>query len=365
MRTPNTSLPLFAEKHYPERISPEDLDTYLGLGWYRMGQSIFTTHFLCFGKQFYSALWIRLNLETHRYRKSQRKLMRKNGERFEIKYAPFQLTKEKEQLYWKYKKSFKGFLAGSLEESLLDGEDFNIFKTVEVQIFDNNKLIGLSFFDIGDKSASSIMGIYDPDYSECSIGYYTMLLEMEFCIQHDITYYYPGYVVPGYDRFDYKVRIGDVEVYQMSDWEWVPFSLDEQVTTPVAEMENQLRALMPVLKDAKIGNHFYFYPLFEANLFGFWNTQYLDFPLFLQIFPQQRDLEFFYFIIYDCRESEYKLLRCSNIENHSFFFNKSYINTFQPDQFFMVLSSLEATLISTSSIDEVRKFIVEKAHVFI
>ena len=223
MHTPDTSIQLFAEKHYPEHLPLEDLDLYLSQGWYRMGQSIFTTHFLCFGKKFYSALWIRLNLSKHKYRKNQRKLMRKNTERFQVKYAPFLLTKEKEQLYWRYKKNFKGYLAGSLEESLLDGEEFNVYKTHEVQIFDGDKLIGLSFFDLGQNSASSIMGIYDPEYHNYSLGYYTMLMEMEYCREVGMEYYYPGYVVPGYDRFDYKVRIGDVEVYQMDDWKWGAF----------------------------------------------------------------------------------------------------------------------------------------------
>jgi len=358
-------MPLFAEKHYPESISAENLDSYLRLGWYRMGQSIFTTHFLCFGKRFYSALWIRLNLFEHKFRKNQRKLMRQNGERFQIKYAPFQLTKEKEQLYWRYKKKFKGYLAGSLEESLLDGEEFNIYNTIEAQIYDQNKLIGLSFFDLGHNSASSIMGIYDPEYSQYSLGYYTMLLEMVYCQQKNIQFYYPGYVVPGYDRFDYKVRIGNVEVYQMDNWEWTPFVLNDELQTPLAEMETKLHQLMPTLKEANINHHFYYYPLFEANLFGFWNTQYLDLPLFLQLFPKRKDLQFFYFIIYDVREANYKLLRCANIENHSFFFNKSYINTFLPDKYFMILSSLEAILLSTSSRNDLCRFISEKQHVFI
>ena len=60
----------FAEKHYPELLLPEELDAYLARGWYRMGQSIFTTHFLCFGEQFYSAVWVRLQLNDHSFSKS-------------------------------------------------------------------------------------------------------------------------------------------------------------------------------------------------------------------------------------------------------------------------------------------------------
>jgi arginine-tRNA-protein transferase len=40
---------MFADKHYPENLNLWELDQYLEKGWYRMGQVIFTTHFLFFG----------------------------------------------------------------------------------------------------------------------------------------------------------------------------------------------------------------------------------------------------------------------------------------------------------------------------
>lgn len=356
---------LFAEKHYPDMLSPEELDIYLDRGWYRMGQTIFTTHFLCFGKKFYSALWIRLFMTDFKYRKSQRKLIRKINERFNVKIAPFQLSKEKEQLYWRYKKEFKGFLAGSLEESLLDGEEISIYNTLEVQIYDEDKLIGLSFFDVGKESCASIMGVYDPKYSSYSLGYFTMLVEMQYCLDYNIPYYYPGYVVPGYDRFDYKTRIGDVEVFTMNNWSWVPFTKEHEQHTPIKRMENKLAVLAQTLETQNIQQHLYYYPLFEANLFGFWNTQYLDFPVFVKLFTADDDLQFFYFIAFDPRTDSYKMLRCQNIENHSFFFNQAYINTFLPDKFFMTLSSFNALLFETKEATDMAHLIKEKSHVFI
>ena len=145
----------------------------------------------------------------------------------------------------------------------------------------------------------------------------------------------------------------------------VPFNSTDEYVTPVLEMETKIQELAKILDEKEATNHFYYYPLFEANLFGFWNTHYLDFPLFLQVRDKGSDLGFFYFVVYDPRESSYKLLRCSNIENHSFFFNKSYINTFVPDKYFMVLSSVEATLLKTDSMEDMCKFIVGKEHVFI
>ena len=38
-----------------------------------------------------------------------------------------------------------------------------------------------------------------------SLGFYTMLLEIDFGIKSGAEYYYPGYVVPNYFKFDYKL----------------------------------------------------------------------------------------------------------------------------------------------------------------
>ncbi|MBA4056534.1 MAG: arginyl-tRNA--protein arginylyltransferase, partial [Marivirga sp.] len=53
---------MFAQVHSPEKLLPRELDAYLEQGWFRMGQTIFTTNFLNFKNEFYSALWLRIML---------------------------------------------------------------------------------------------------------------------------------------------------------------------------------------------------------------------------------------------------------------------------------------------------------------
>lgn len=200
---------MFTKKLYPEQISGSELDQYLHNAWYRMGQSIFTCHFLCFGERLYSALWLQLDLEQHQMRKHQRKLLRKN-ERFRTLIRPVRIDQQKEDLYQKYRwYAFNGNLSVSLRDSLLDGKYSNIYDTMECCVYDGEKLIATSFFDLGENSITSILGIYDPDYKDFSLGYYSMVQEIKYGMERGFKYYYPGYVVPGYPRFDYKARIGD------------------------------------------------------------------------------------------------------------------------------------------------------------
>ena len=50
----------------------------------------------------------------------------------------------------------------------------------------------MSVFDMGATALQSIIGMYDPDYNEDSLGVYTMLLEVEWAIEQGYELYYIG-----------------------------------------------------------------------------------------------------------------------------------------------------------------------------
>ena len=347
---------MFAEKHYPEVMIPEELDTYLAKGWYRMGQTIFTTHFLCFGRTFYSAIWIRLPLQGYQFRKSLRKIHRRNQERFQTKVGPASITPEKEQLYRRYKASFPGILAPSLRDSLLDGEDFNVYNTYEVAVYDDNKLVALSFFDLGKNSAASIMGIYDPDYRKYSLGFFTMLMEIDFSMERGLEFFYPGYVVPGYHRFDYKLRIGemeDIEYYDLRTRVWQPYNQLDESEVPLKKMENRLDRIQELLTKNNFWSQKLYYPLFEANLFGFWHAPYFDYPVFLLCSPKVNNTKYYLMAVYDPREDNLQLLRCSLFDDLQFYFNEAYTDSFDRRKNFIELVVIEEVLASSSQPAEI------------
>lgn len=345
---------MFAEKHYPDVIRPDELDAYLAEGWYRMGQTIFTTHFLCFGEVFYSAIWVRLPLRNYRFRKSLRKVIRRNDREFQTFFRKAFLDPEKERLYQKYRSSFSGLLAPSLRESLLDGEDFNLYNTYEVAVYHGNKLVAASFFDLGRNSVASIMGIYDPDYGKYSLGFFTMLMEISFAQDNNFEYYYPGYVVPGYARFDYKLRIGPVEYYNLSSRQWHPYELMENKDIPLKRMEYQLDRLQKSAKSLQTGSKKFYYPLFEVNLFGFWRTNFFDHPVFLHFGPGAGPGTHI-IAVYDIREEVYQLYQCSPFDDIQFYFNDSYTNSFNHDQFFMELVVVDRTIAKNPDPDIIGK----------
>ena len=349
----------FAEKHYPEVLLPEELDAYLEKGWYRMGQTVFTTHFLCFDLGFFSAIWIRQDLQNFIFNKRQRKLLHRNGHLFHFSWQPATITEEKELLYSRYRAAFKGLLSPSLRENLLDGEEYHIFSTYEITIYDGSRLIGLSYFDLGHNSAASIMGIYDPEYQRYSIGYYSMLLEMLFCQKHNRRFYYPGYVVPGYQRFDYKLRIGSVEYYHLPSGDWLPYDNLQPDDIPLRKMHRQLSVLQSYLPKHQIQAQLQYYPLFEANLFGFWNAPYLDHPLVVKVLPSE-PLGFHLLVTFDIREELYNVLVCNAFDDMQIYFNNSLSQLFFSDQYFTELVIVDRVAFQHREVGAVASWIEEQ-----
>lgn len=347
-KTHHQTLVMFAEKHHPDKLSPKELDDYLARGWYRMGQTIFTTHFLCFGNRFYAAIWVRLPLAGYQFSKSLRKIIRRNSAHFQTTIAPAAITLEKEELYQTYRYSFPGMLSPSLQDSLLDGGDHNVYNTFEVTIREGDKLVACSFFDTGQDSAASILGFYDPAYSAYSLGLYTMLEEINFCRYRGMPFYYPGYVVPGYHRFDYKLRIGAVEYFDVADRHWKPYSELPAGRTPLSEMEEKLALMNLLLKAHLLPSRCMHYPLFEANLFGFWSAAYLEYPVFLLCVAPPRDAGYV-IVVYDVRDGRYKLIRCVPFDDVGFYLNDTFLQNFSPEHFFTELIIVEEVLLQSAN----------------
>ncbi|MCB9293514.1 MAG: GNAT family N-acetyltransferase [Lewinellaceae bacterium] len=93
------------------------------------------------------------------------------------------------------------------EDVLSNGKGRLVLDTREVEIYDGANLAAFSFFDVGRQSMYSKQGIYDPAYQKYSLGFFTMLVEIGYALERGCEYYYPGYVVPGNQEFDYKHRV--------------------------------------------------------------------------------------------------------------------------------------------------------------
>ena len=206
-------------------IPGEMLDYYLSQGYYRMQQDLFTCRFLPREGQLNTVHWLRIVLPQVQYGPKQRRLLRLN-EQFTVAAKPFRLTEEYEALYARYRQNLDFDTSATLETLLLDGATHTVFRTEIIEVRNKGQLIAAGIFDTGADSIAGIVNFYEPAYHKHSLGKYLLLLKTEHARRQQMAYYYPGYLVHGDPKFDYKLFAcpAATEVFDALNSQWLPFS---------------------------------------------------------------------------------------------------------------------------------------------
>ena len=194
---------------YPEEIAGADLDKLLALGWYRMHQTIFTSSHVGL-EEVYRVHWLRYALHEISSHPSHRKIRKRNVKvHFTIEDFTT-LRADHEELHQRYRASIDFDGAWSIEECLYgeEGIQRNIYNTKCISIFDHDQLIAGGYFDVGDQAAASILHFFDPRYRRQSLGKYLMLITIDYLMLNQFEFYYPGYVVEGNGKMNYKLFLG-------------------------------------------------------------------------------------------------------------------------------------------------------------
>ncbi len=281
-----------------------------------MGQSIFTCWFLFMEKEFRSAVWLRQDLKHFKFKKRARKLLRRNGKILEVKIGRAVIDRHKERLYHLHKTRFKKSNHDTLRRSMLGESHYSIYRTMQIELFLNGELIAASFFDVGQNSMASIAGLFNPLYDRYSLGFYTMLLEMQFAMEQGFRYYYPGYYVPGHQKFDYKIRIGNVDYFDYYQQQWLPLNQLNLKYLPSRLLKRRMETVQYYLDRAGIQSEIYFFPPYESSGVDPFLKDMLKHPIFLRcISPKFKQYEVF--ATYNLKREVYELAIYYNMDNFS------------------------------------------------
>ena len=216
------------------------MDELLALGWYRMHQTIFTSSHIGVD-DIYRVHWLRYAIHEIQNHSSHRRISNRNNDFRHTIEDVTTLRVDHVNLHQRYRASIDFDGAWSIEECLF-GEaeaDKNIYNTKCISVFDGNNLIAGGYFDVGDKAAASILHFFDPLYSRYSLGKYLILLTINYVKLNHYDYYYPGYVVEGVSKMNYKLFLGK-EQAQYFDPETVGWKyFQESILTKKASDSNQ------------------------------------------------------------------------------------------------------------------------------
>jgi arginyl-tRNA--protein-N-Asp/Glu arginylyltransferase len=313
----------------PKKIEPLELDQFLERGWFRLVNSLFTTSFLAFNSNLYNALWLRVDVSKFQFNKAQSALLRKTTS-FRTEITPFEISDEKRELFLRYRESLTFEPARALDDILIDIDRDSLFITYNVCIYDDTKLIACGVFDLGHISVEGIVSFYDPGYKKYSLGKVLVLNKLMFCKNQGFQWFYPGYVVPGHNRFDYKLDISKEasEYYDLTHDQWKGMEMLDLASLPLERMNAALRNLELVLhtfgfEEFKLKK----YRFFDIGLDkGYSEYDLLNHPYIIHCFSNSLVEEVV--IVYNTFSGKYELLICHKMFQINMNHDPSYYSEF-------------------------------------
>ena len=272
---------------------------------------------LCVDADVFSVVNIRLGLDQYSIKKRHRKIKNRVESRFTITCGEVTLRDEHQRLYEQHKSRFKGFIHATLDEYLHAGFHSTVFDTMQICVFDGDTLIAASYFDLGERSMASLIGMYDEAYADYSLGIYTMLKEIEFGQSTHRRWYYPGYVLDKPSSFDYKLQLGNMEYYTPSK-RWGSHVNYDPKQTLAFGLRKAMSRLGKALKQEGIEFRKWHYPYFSMGYMPLWKNRFLHLPL---VFELGHDHEGSLMMGFCPESQEYLLLRVNPCPDEQHFIN--------------------------------------------
>ncbi len=296
---------MLVEYYFPQSLSAARLDRYLAGGWFRSGPSLFRARLLCLEGSLYSVINIRVGLDGLKLSRSLRKISNRGKRAFRIEIGRAKIDPARERLYSQHKNRFKGFIFQSLEEFLFDGVSRYLFDTQEIAIYQEDDLVAVSYFDTGEMGVASLIGLYEEHLDRYSLGLFTMLQEMEYAQSIGARYYYPGYVLKGYEGFDYKLRLGNIQYY---NWRgrWRPLDRVGEEEFVAERIKHAISRADYLLRVDQIQARKVIYPFFSVGYLGMVEEDFVRSATFLEIDAQREDVEV-YLLEYIIEDEVYQL----------------------------------------------------------
>ena len=166
---------------------------------------------------------LRYRLKYFEMSKKHRKICRINQD-LTHRIVPLNITDDIKNLFKQHTTRFKYNVPPSVYE-YVSARPRTPFLSYQLEVYKNNKLIAFTFIDLTRHTLSSTYAAFDINESKRSLGIYTMLLEIQYAIEHKKTFHYPGYAHHENTHMDYKKYFKGAEYF---DWEgeyWTPLIL--------------------------------------------------------------------------------------------------------------------------------------------
>lgn len=199
------------------QIDPVYADRLLELGHRRTGEFIYQTQ--CPRCQ--ACEPIRIDCVGFQFSRNHKRVLSRGDSRYHQRIGPLVADDRRVRLFNKHRQ-LRG-LASQDKDIDLDeyhwGFVRSCFESFEMAYFDHlGELICLAVCDRGATSLSAVYTFFDPDLKSDSLGTYSILKQIQFCLQQGLRFLYLGYYVENSAHMQYKSRFLPHERLQRNRW---------------------------------------------------------------------------------------------------------------------------------------------------
>jgi leucyl-tRNA---protein transferase len=220
--TPGSDLIFINEEFFAGSITAAQLDAFLDKGWRHFGTHFFRYSLNLYKGEIRRVIPLRIRLADFQVSKSQRRVLRKNTD-LRVENRPIEITDETDELFHRHKQRFDHAVPSSIYDFLSTEPATLPCEAREIAVYDGERLLAVSYFDLGAATISGVYAMFDPDQAERGLGTFTMLKEIEYARETGREFYYQGYAYEGESFYDYKKRLSATEAFGWQE-DWLPFS---------------------------------------------------------------------------------------------------------------------------------------------
>lgn len=194
-------------------MSAEQYDHLLAQAWRHYAAQFSRYNFGDHNGEVFRVLPLRVRLEDFSLSRSQRRVLKRSGD-LSFLIGEIALRPSIFQLFERHRQRFSFRPPESIFQHIHRVAGIPR-PTMQLTISLGAQPIAASFFDCGRHSVSSSYTCFSPELTSRSLGILSILKIIEWAKAEGMTYYYPGYAYEEKSFYDYKKRIGALEVF---DW---------------------------------------------------------------------------------------------------------------------------------------------------
>lgn len=202
------------------KVAPEEMDELWAAGWRHFGTDFFR-YSIVLHRGMKTVLPLRVELAKFTPSRSQKRVLARNRDLRVIIRDSF-IDAEKVAIFERHKQRFKENIPDSLYGFLSSRPATVPCTNREIAVYAGERLIAVTFLDIGHEATSGVYAIFEPDESRRSLGIFSILECIRYSRELGCKYYYPGYAYREPSVYDYKKQLAGLEYLEWGGG-WKPF----------------------------------------------------------------------------------------------------------------------------------------------